>query len=87
VGEKRLTHLRRPLAHKHFGVTVRWLEERGLRSWRWEPTTYQRISRWGHTREGQTIVDKFTQFKSGAASLLRDQDVVPALAGAGIPDN
>ncbi|HXA88223.1 MAG TPA: VOC family protein [Mycobacterium sp.] len=53
----------------------------------WEPTTYQGISIWGHTREGQTIVDKFTQFKSGAASLLRDEDVVPALAGAGIPDN
>jgi 2,3-dihydroxybiphenyl 1,2-dioxygenase len=53
----------------------------------WEPTTYRGISIWGHTREGQTIVDKFTQFKTGAASLLRDEDVVPALAGAGIPDH
>ena len=53
----------------------------------WEPTTYHGISIWGHTREGQTIVDKFAQFKTGAASLLRDEDVVPALAGAGIPDN
>lgn len=53
----------------------------------WEPTTYQGISIWGHTREGQTIVDKFTQFKTGATSLLRDEDVVPALAGAGIGDN
>jgi 2,3-dihydroxybiphenyl 1,2-dioxygenase len=53
----------------------------------WEPTTYQGISIWGHTREGQTIVDKFTQFKTGATSLLRDEDVVPALAGAGIADN
>ena len=52
----------------------------------WEPTTYQGISIWGHTREGQTIIDKFTQFKTGAASLLRDEDIVPALAGAGIPD-
>jgi 2,3-dihydroxybiphenyl 1,2-dioxygenase len=52
----------------------------------WEPTTYRGISIWGHTREGQTIVDKFTQFKTAAASLLRDEDVVPALAGAGIPD-
>ena len=53
----------------------------------WEPTTYQGISIWGHTREGQTIVDKLAQFKTGAASLLRDEDVVPALAGAGIADN
>ncbi len=36
----------------------------------WEPTTYQGISIWGHTREGQTIVDKFAQFKTGASSLL-----------------
>jgi 2,3-dihydroxybiphenyl 1,2-dioxygenase len=53
----------------------------------WEPTTYQGISIWGHKREGQTIVDKLTQFKTGAVSLLRDEDVVPALAGAGIPDH
>jgi 2,3-dihydroxybiphenyl 1,2-dioxygenase len=52
----------------------------------WEPTTYQGISIWGHTREGQTIVDKLAQFKAGAASLLREENVVPALAGAGIPD-
>jgi hypothetical protein len=45
------------------------------------------ISFWGHTREGQTIVGKLTQFKTGAASLLRDEDVVPALAGLGIPDH
>ena len=39
---------------------------------------------------GETIVDKFAQFKTlkaSAASLLRDEDVVPALAGAGIADN
>lgn len=53
----------------------------------WEPCTYRGISIWGHTREGQTIVDKFAQFRTGAASLLRDEDVVPALAGAGILDN
>jgi 2,3-dihydroxybiphenyl 1,2-dioxygenase len=52
----------------------------------WEPTSYQGISIWGHTREGQTIIDKLSQFKTGAASLLRGEDVVPALAGAGIPD-
>ncbi len=53
----------------------------------WEPTTYQGISIWGHTPEGQSIVDKLAQFKNGARSLLRREDDVPALAGAGIPDN
>ncbi|GLE54368.1 VOC family protein [Mycobacterium montefiorense] len=52
----------------------------------WKPSTYQGISIWGHTPEGQTIVDKLAQFKAGAASLLHSEDVVPALAGAGIPD-
>ena len=53
----------------------------------WEPTTYQGISIWGHTPEGQTIIDKLAQFKTGAQSLLHREDSVPALAGAGIPDN
>ncbi|MGV0039972.1 VOC family protein [Mycobacterium colombiense] len=53
----------------------------------WEPTTYQGISIWGHTPEGQTIVDKLNQFKVGAQSLLHHEDPVSALAGAGIPDN
>jgi 2,3-dihydroxybiphenyl 1,2-dioxygenase len=53
----------------------------------WEPTTHQGISIWGHTPEGQTIVDKLAQFKNGAQSLLHHEDNVPALAGAGIPDN
>jgi 2,3-dihydroxybiphenyl 1,2-dioxygenase len=53
----------------------------------WEPTTHQGISIWGHTPEGQTIVDKLAQFKNGAQSMLRREDTVPALAGAGIPDN
>ncbi|GAB1813731.1 VOC family protein [Mycobacterium sp. MUNTM1] len=52
----------------------------------WEPATYRGISIWGHTREGQTIIDKLGQFKIGAASLMHDEDVIPALAGAGIPD-
>jgi 2,3-dihydroxybiphenyl 1,2-dioxygenase len=52
----------------------------------WEPATHQGISIWGHTPEGHTIIDKLTQFKTGAASLLHGEDVVPALAGAGIPD-
>jgi hypothetical protein len=53
----------------------------------WEPTTYQGISIWGHARDGQTIVDKFTQFKTGATSLLPGEDVVPVLAGTGISDH
>ncbi|WP_326548403.1 VOC family protein [Mycolicibacterium sp. ND9-15] len=52
-----------------------------------EPATYRGISIWGHTPEGQTIIDKLHQFKTGAQSLLRREDAVPALAGAGIPDN
>jgi 2,3-dihydroxybiphenyl 1,2-dioxygenase len=53
----------------------------------WEPATYQGISIWGHTPVGQTIVDKLGQFKIGAKSLMNREDPVPALAGAGIPDN
>jgi hypothetical protein len=53
----------------------------------WEPTTYQGISIWGHTPGGQTVIDKLAQFKSATQSLLRREDAVPALAGAGIPDN
>ncbi|OJZ69896.1 extradiol ring-cleavage dioxygenase [Mycobacterium paraffinicum] len=53
----------------------------------WEPTTHRGISIWGHTPEGHTIIEKLTQFKAGAASLLHNEDVVPALAGAGIPDH
>jgi 2,3-dihydroxybiphenyl 1,2-dioxygenase len=52
----------------------------------WEPASYHGISIWGHTPEGQTIIDKLGQFRIGAASLLHREDVVPALAGAGIPD-
>jgi 2,3-dihydroxybiphenyl 1,2-dioxygenase len=52
----------------------------------WAPTTYQGISIWGHTREGQTIIEKLTQFKTAAHSLLHREDTVPALAHAGIPD-
>ena len=46
----------------------------------WEPTTYQGISIWGHTREGQTIIEKLSQFKTAAHSLLHREDTVPALA-------
>jgi len=52
----------------------------------WEPTTHQGISIWGHTPEGQTIVELFERFKTGAQSVLNREDPVPALAGAGIQD-
>lgn len=53
----------------------------------WEPTTHQGISIWGHTAEGQTVVDLLGRFKTGVGSVLHREDVVPALAGAGIADS
>ncbi|MBJ8343838.1 VOC family protein [Antrihabitans sp. YC2-6] len=53
----------------------------------WEPTTHKGISTWGHKPVGQTVVDKLGQFKLAAQSLRRSEDVVPALAGPGIPDD
>lgn len=53
----------------------------------WEPTTHQGISIWGHTPEGQTVVDLLGRFKAGVESVLHREDVVPALAGAGIADS
>ncbi|HUB57242.1 MAG TPA: VOC family protein [Mycobacterium sp.] len=53
----------------------------------WEPTTHQGISIWGHTPEGQTIIDKLGQFKTAAQSLVHREDTVPALARAGTPDD
>jgi 2,3-dihydroxybiphenyl 1,2-dioxygenase len=53
----------------------------------WEPTTHQGISIWGHTPEGQTIVETFERFKMGVHSALHREDTVPALTGAGVPDS
>jgi 2,3-dihydroxybiphenyl 1,2-dioxygenase len=53
----------------------------------WEPTTHQGISIWGHTPEGQTIIDIFDRFKTGAQSVLHPECSVPALAGSGIADD
>jgi 2,3-dihydroxybiphenyl 1,2-dioxygenase len=53
----------------------------------WEHTTYQGISIWGHTPEGQNIIGKLAQFKTAAQSLLHSEDTIPALAGAGLPDD
>ena len=53
----------------------------------WEPTTYRGTSIWGHTPAGQTIIDKFQQFRIGAQSLVQREDPVQALAGSGLADN
>ncbi|WP_445169467.1 VOC family protein [Mycolicibacterium sp. Dal123E01] len=53
----------------------------------WEPTTHQGISMWGHTPEGQDIVELLGRFKTGAQSVLHHEATVPALAGAGIADD
>ncbi|WP_427917521.1 VOC family protein [Streptomyces sp. cg40] len=52
----------------------------------WEPSTHQGISIWGHTPAGRTIVDKLAQFRLGARSLVRSENTVPALSGAGVAD-
>ena len=46
--------------------------------------TERYASIWGHTPEGQRIIDKLAQFKTAGQSLLRREDTVPALSGAGI---
>lgn len=53
----------------------------------WKPTTHQGISIWGHTPEGQTVIDKFNQFAVASASLLHREDTVHALSVPAIGDN
>lgn len=53
----------------------------------WKPSTHRGISSWGHTPEGQTVVDKLNQFAAAARSLLRREDTVVALAAPGIADD
>ncbi len=53
----------------------------------WEPTTHHGISIWGHTPEGQTIIDTLERFKTGVQSVWRPEDAVLALAGSGIADD
>ncbi|MFE0250159.1 VOC family protein [Streptomyces sp. NPDC059010] len=53
----------------------------------WEPSTHRGISIWGHKPVGQTIIDKLDQFRFGARSLARPEITVPALSGAGFPDD
>ncbi|BBX06832.1 VOC family protein [Mycolicibacterium aichiense] len=53
----------------------------------WEPSTHTGISIWGHTPEGNTVVQLMERFKSGAHSVLHREATMPALAGAGIADD
>ena len=46
----------------------------------WEPTTHQGISIWGHSREGERLIDKLAQFKTASQSLLRRENNVSALS-------
>jgi 2,3-dihydroxybiphenyl 1,2-dioxygenase len=50
----------------------------------WQRTTYQGISIWGHTPQGNPLADRLAKFKTGARSLLRREDSVCALTGAEI---
>ena len=53
----------------------------------WEPITHQGISIWGHTPEGQTVIDELNQFAVAAKSLLRHEDMVAALSAPPIADD
>jgi len=53
----------------------------------WEPITHQGISIWGHTPEGQTVIDKLNQFAVSAKSLLRHEGMVAALSVPPIADD
>ncbi|MFE3056877.1 VOC family protein [Nocardia sp. NPDC059239] len=46
----------------------------------WEPTTYQGISIWGHTPVGETVLDKFAQFRQALRSVGTPEITVPQLA-------
>jgi hypothetical protein len=61
----------------------------------WKPTTHQGISIWGHTPEGQTVIDKLHRFAVAARSLLQREDtarrsahpVSPTTSGGGRIDD
>ncbi|WP_211168079.1 VOC family protein [Brevibacterium sp. 'Marine'] len=46
----------------------------------WEPNTYNGISIWGHTPEGETVVSKMRQFRQIVKSLKEQEFVVPELS-------
>ncbi|MGY2008255.1 VOC family protein [Nocardia gipuzkoensis] len=46
----------------------------------WEPSTYPGISIWGHTTVGETVLDKFAQFRRALWSVRTPETTVPELA-------
>lgn len=50
----------------------------------WTPTTHHGISIWGHTAEGQTVINKLNQFAVAARSLTRREDTVAALSAPSV---
>ncbi|WP_181721840.1 VOC family protein [Nocardia gipuzkoensis] len=46
----------------------------------WEPSTYPGISLWGHTTVGETVLDKFAQFRRALWSVRTPETTVPELA-------
>lgn len=53
----------------------------------WTPTTHQGISIWGHTPEGQTVVEKLQQFAVAARSLTHREAAVTRLSEPPIEDD
>ncbi|MGK8508181.1 VOC family protein [Nocardia asiatica] len=47
----------------------------------WEPSTYRGISVWGHTTVGETVLDKFAQFRRALWSLRTSEPTVAELTG------
>lgn len=47
----------------------------------WEPSTHQGISIWGHTPVGETVLDKFAQFRQAVRTLRTPEITVPQLTG------
>ncbi|WP_062992317.1 hypothetical protein [Nocardia anaemiae] len=47
----------------------------------WEPTTYQGISIWGHGTVGETVLDKFAQFRRALRTSTTPEITVRQLAG------
>ncbi|MFX0579241.1 VOC family protein [Nocardia nepalensis] len=47
----------------------------------WEPSTYQGISIWGHTTVGETVLDKFAQFRQALRTSTTPEITIPQLAG------
>lgn len=46
----------------------------------WEPSSYQGISIWGHTTVGETVLDKFAQFRQAVRTAATPEITVPQLA-------